>query len=392
MLGIMLPQDRMPRGGWLAASFESLESSWPAPWLWPPGLHAAQLGGEVAAYRLYSQAVTLLRSAGCIGQLPPALAGLGYSESYLGHWSNAVVHASEGVRLARETGQPPAAGACLGMLARISGARGRANDCHRYSTAAREAVSAQGADAVVAVTKWGFGQLAIGAGRYQEAYQHLSAIAEPERWPDGSLFAAIAVLDLLEAAVLTDRLEVASDVLAALERWARPYSPPWARLTIHRTRALLAASADAEAEFEAALAVTGAELRRFEFARTQLLYGEWLRRQRRKTEARAQLRSTLALFVELGARQWSERARVELRATGESIRRHDPTAIDQLTPQELQIARLAACGLSNREIGAQLFLSPRTVGFHLYNVFPKLGVASRGELRHLKLEEPSVSA
>jgi DNA-binding CsgD family transcriptional regulator len=334
----------------------------------------------------------MLRSRGCVGLMAQALAGLGYAESYLGYWSNAVVHASEGFRLARETGQAGAAGTCLGLLARVSGAQGRADDCHRYGTAAREAVAAQGSAVVVAVTQWGLGLLALGAGRHDEAYQHLSAIAEPERWPDGSLFAAIAVLDLLEVAVLTDRLEVASDVLVSLERWAEPYSPPWARLAIHRTRALLAAGADAEQEFEAALAVPGAELRRFELARTHLIYGEWLRRQRRKTEARVQLRSALALFIELGASQWRERAAAELRATGESIRGHDPTATDQLTPQELQIARLAAGGLSNREIGAQLFLSPRTVSFHLYNVFPKLGIASRGELRRLKLEETSVSA
>jgi DNA-binding CsgD family transcriptional regulator len=143
---------------------------------------------------------------------------------------------------------------------------------------------------------------------------------------------------------------------------------------------------DAEQQFRAALAVPGAKLRRFEFARTQLLYGEWLRRHRRRGDAREQLRPALTVLTSLGAVPWVERAGAELRATGETVRPHAPAA-NTLTPQELQIARLAAQGLSNREIGAQLFLSPRTVGFHLYNAFPKLGVASRSDLRELQLED-----
>jgi ATP/maltotriose-dependent transcriptional regulator MalT len=189
--------------------------------------------------------------------------------------------------------------------------------------------------------------------------------------------------------VLTHREDTAWRVLQAFERWAEPYSPPWARLAIHRARAMLATGSEAEGEYQAALAL--ASTRRFEVARTRLAYGEWLRRLRRRAEARDQLRAALETFEEMGARPWSERTRAELLATGDTIPGREPEAIEQLTPQELQIVRLAALGLSNREIGAQLFLSPRTIGFHLYKVFPKLGIASRADLRRLRLETEAAS-
>jgi DNA-binding CsgD family transcriptional regulator len=345
---------------------------------------AQEVGEDVAVYRLYTQAVDRLRAAGLISQLAQALTSLAQCESYLGRWSSTQVHATEGLRLAADTEQTGMTGLFLANQAPIAAAQGRDQDCRRLALDARTMVAAHGTELAVAATEWGLGLLEMAGGRYQEAYEHLSGIAQPERWPDCNLFAPIAVFDLLEAAVLTNREDIAWHVLRSLERWAEPGSPPWARLTIHRTRAMLSTGSAAEAHFEAALAA--ASVRRFPVARTRLAYGEWLRRERRKTEARAQLRAALEAFDDLGARPWSDRARAELRATGETIPRRGPEAIEQLTPQELQIARLAASGLSNREIGAQLFLSPRTVGFHLYKVFPKLGIASRGDLRRVRLE------
>jgi DNA-binding NarL/FixJ family response regulator len=128
----------------------------------------------------------------------------------------------------------------------------------------------------------------------------------------------------------------------------------------------------------------------FDRARTSLLFGEWLRRNKRRTEARHHLRTAADLFQQLGARPWNERVRGELRAAGDSSghagQGTDP--LTTLTPQELQVARLAASGLSNRDIGAHLFLSPRTISYHLYKAYPKLGISSRGELAHLQLERP----
>jgi DNA-binding NarL/FixJ family response regulator len=118
----------------------------------------------------------------------------------------------------------------------------------------------------------------------------------------------------------------------------------------------------------------------FQRARTDLLYGEWLRRARRRIDARGHLRAALEAFQALGAAPWAERAEVELRATGETVRKREISAVEQLTPQELQVAGLVTGGLTNKEIAAQLFLSPRTVDYHLRKVFTKLGITSRTEL------------
>jgi DNA-binding CsgD family transcriptional regulator len=388
MLGAELPAGQAPSGGFMLAAEQWLSERGPLPWLWPPGLQACQVGEDVAARRLYVSAVDSLRTSGGVGHLAQALVGLGYSESYLGLWADAQVHATEGLRLSRDTQQSGGVALCLALLSRIAGAQGRGEDCRRLADEARQHAAAQGSLGVVDVTRWALGLLALGEGRPEEAFGHLAEIAEPAAWPGRSLFAPIAVLDLIEAAISTGRTDLARHVTAELGVWSRPYAPPWSQLTIHRSQALLAdGAAETEAGYRAALAVPGAQLRRFEFARTQLLYGEWLRRRKRRREAREQLRAALTTLSGMGAAPWAERAGAELRATGETIRARAAAAFDTLTPQELQIARLAARGLSNREIGAQLFLSPRTVGFHLYNAFPKLGVASRSDLRELQLED-----
>lgn len=163
----------------------------------------------------------------------------------------------------------------------------------------------------------------------------------------------------------------------------------WIDALVLRCRALLAPDAEAESLYAAALEAHQREDRPFERARTQSLYGEWLRRARRKTDARTQLRAALEIFDRLGAEPWSGRAASELRATGVVMPQSPgPGALGQLTPQELQIVRLAAQGLSNRDIAAQLFLSPRTVGYHLYKAYPKLGVAARSELPGLIYDDP----
>jgi DNA-binding CsgD family transcriptional regulator len=385
MLGPHLPADRVLPGGFAAAAEESLRVHGTTPWLWPPALQAAQVGEDSGAQQLYWTATSSLRDRGAIGQLAQALVGLGYSESYLGRWGDAQIHASEGLRLSRETQQPGGVALCLALLARVAGAQGRAADCQAFTDEARQHAVVQGSLGAVDVTRWGLGLLALGARRHEEAFACLAEIADPASWPDGSLFAPIAVLDLIETAILTERLGLARHVLDEFTRWSRLRLTPWSGLVVHRSRAMLD-DEDAERHFRAALAVPGAKLRRFEFARTQLLYGEWLRRHRRRRDAREQLRPALTTLTSLGAVPWTERAGAELRATGETVKPHAPVA-SALTPQELQIARLAARGLSNREIGAQLFLSPRTVGFHLYNAFPKLGVASRSDLRELQLED-----
>jgi DNA-binding CsgD family transcriptional regulator len=184
----------------------------------------------------------------------------------------------------------------------------------------------------------------------------------------------------VEAAVRSGRPEVAEPAVRDFATWAEHAPMRWPAAVAARMSGLLARGAEAEAHYEASLQLRADAETPFEHARTQLLLGEHLRRSRRRTEARPQLRAALAAFERLGARPWAERASTELRATGETARRREPSTIDQLTPQELQIARFVSEGASNREVAAKLFLSPRTVEYHLHKVFTKLGIASRGEL------------
>jgi DNA-binding CsgD family transcriptional regulator len=192
--------------------------------------------------------------------------------------------------------------------------------------------------------------------------------------------------DRIEAAVRAGEPAVAEDWLRPFAAWAGNSGSAWARAVATHCGALLADDpAEAERLFAGALELHAAASRPFERARTEFAYGEFLRRGRRRKEARAHLRAALETFDTLGARLWAERARVELRASGQTARRRDPSTIDELTAQELQIARRVADGHTNREIAGQLFLSPRTIDFHLRNVFRKLGISSRGELVRLEI-------
>jgi DNA-binding CsgD family transcriptional regulator len=171
--------------------------------------------------------------------------------------------------------------------------------------------------------------------------------------------------------------------LEAFDHLARKTERVSALAAASRCRGLLAAEDAFQAEFEKALDLHAAAKMPFERARTELCLGERLRRARRRAHARAPLRSALETFERLGAAPWSERARSELAASGETARRRDPYAADELTPQELQVALLVARGATNREAGASLFLSPKTIEAHLGRVYRKLHVRSRTELAHL---------
>jgi RNA polymerase sigma factor (sigma-70 family) len=188
-----------------------------------------------------------------------------------------------------------------------------------------------------------------------------------------------AIGNLAEAAARSGNTDDAREVLKGLEPLAQRTPSPWLLVAMNHARALLADDKDAETLFQAGLA---ADLIRWPFDRARLLlaYGAWLRRQRRPTESRSVLREARDGFDALGVVAWGDRSRQELRASGETSRARTAEAFDQLSPQELQIARLASAGLTNREIGQQLYLSHRTVSSHLYRIFPKLGTTSRSEL------------
>jgi DNA-binding NarL/FixJ family response regulator len=199
-----------------------------------------------------------------------------------------------------------------------------------------------------------------------------------------------AIPDRIEAAVRLGRPEAARSTLPVLEEWAEIANVPWVRPRIASCHALLTAGSEATRHFEEALGL-GAAAFPLDLARIHLLYGEHLRRERRRTDSRAQLRAALEGFELLGAEPWAERARAELRASGETARRRDPSTLSQLTPQELQIARFVAEGMSNKQVAAQLFLSPRTIDSHLRNIFSKLAISSRTQLARLPLGDDAVA-
>jgi ATP/maltotriose-dependent transcriptional regulator MalT len=233
---------------------------------------------------------------------------------------------------------------------------------------------------------WSLGLLDLGGGRVQAALGRLETLAEGPTQHHVSVMRSAP--DLVEAAVRIGEPDRAAKPLRRFEQWGARAGQPWIDALVLRCRALLAPDAEAERLYAAALEAHRREDRPFERARTQSLYGEWLRRARRKTEARTQLRAALEIFDRLGAEPWSGRVATELRATGVTTpQSRGPGALGRLTPQELQIVRLAAQGLSNRDIAAQLFLSQRTVGYHLYKAYPKLGVAARSELPGLLYDE-----
>ena len=236
----------------------------------------------------------------------------------------------------------------------------------------------RGATFLVAIANWRLGQIALVAGRPDEATDHLlraSATGTPESHP---MVGLRLIPEVVEAALAAGREADAREAFVRYDEWVTRFPSETHVALRYRTRALLE-PARADEYFTAALAHANA-VPTMTRGRTELLYGEWLRRERRRQDARPHLRTALELFRQLGATLWEERAAAELRATGETTRKRDPSTRDELTPQELQIASLVAEGMTNRAIATQLFLSPRTIDYHLRKVFSKLGITSRTEL------------
>jgi DNA-binding CsgD family transcriptional regulator len=330
---------------------------------------AQQIGGELSRE---------LRAAGLIGWLPSVLFYAGSAQAYGGRHEEALRTVDEGLRLARDTGQQRWMDALAEPLALLAAARGDEGLCRQLADEALGRASRPAWSAPWTASTLGL--LDLGLGRAESALARLETLAEGRRF--FHIPATRSTPDLVEAAVRLGRPEAAAEPLALFETWSRNAGQSWTTALGQRCRALLEGDEDL---FLAALALHEEDSRPFDEARTRLLYGEWLRREKRKAEARTQLRIALESLERIGAAPWAERARTELTATGITGRSDDRGPAGSLTPQELQIVRLAAQGLSNKDIAAQLFLSARTVGHHLYKAYPKLGVASRSELADLQL-------
>ncbi|MCP2351500.1 AAA family ATPase [Nonomuraea roseoviolacea] len=324
------------------------------------------------------------RADGLIGLLPLGQAVLAIHQMYLGRFRDARTTATEGRRLAGDIGQTHRIAHFDSVLAMVAAVEGREPDCRELAERTIAHVSTHPVATIVGWAEWALGLLELGQGRFEVALERFEAAARgPLRHQIMPFYFAP---DQIEAAVRLGLPGRAAEPLARFESWATAAGHPWARAVLHRCRALLADDEQAaEQHWERAARAHAEANRPFERARTDLLHGEWLRRARRKSESRTRLRSALETFERAGAAPWAERARAELRAAGETVTRAAPDLAAALSPQELQVVRLAATGVTNREIAAQLFLSPKTVSHHLYRAFPKLGVTTRTELARLDL-------
>ncbi|MFI6387695.1 ATP-binding protein [Nonomuraea sp. NPDC050540] len=342
-----------------------------------PRMRAVHLGWIVgdddATLAGAAEEVAMCRRYGLVGALPDALQALAQIQVVAGLHRDAEASVAEAAAIARDTGLRRRAGQLDTVLARIAAIEGDEERClelTRHSTATGRVA----ADTMLSL-------LDLGLGRPQEALDRLLAARRGPGGHAGVLMGATG--DLVEAAVRAGAPEAAREPLRGLREWSAAGGQPWALSMAERCLALLT---EDEAHFARAVQLHEGTSRPFERARTELLYGEWLRRERRRADARGLLGSALETFERLRARPWAERARAELRIAGGSAA--TPAAadlLDRLTPQELQVVRLAADGASSREIAAKLFLSPRTVEYHLYKAYPKLGISSRRELIRLTL-------
>jgi DNA-binding CsgD family transcriptional regulator len=257
--------------------------------------------------------------------------------------------------------------------------RGREPDASRLIQTSTEDFLARGEGMGLTLAQWATAYLHNGLARYDVALAAADQAAEDahELW-----FSPWTMVELIEAATRTGRNDRATTALEVLSETTRASGTPWAQGIEARSRALLAEGEAAETLYREATQHLRPTRLRVDLARTHLLYGEWLRRERRRIDARMQLRMAHELFSEFGMEAFAERARVELEATGERARKRTVDTLGELTPQEAQISRLVALGHSNGEIAAQLFISPSTVEYHLRKVFRKLDVKSRTQLAH----------
>ena len=332
-------------------------------------------GRNADACDLLAELAADARAQGRISWLPPALTCLAQALLFDGRHRDALATATEALRLAQDTGQPQWASEPSGIMAVLAAVEGDQERCRQLVDAAL----AEPANGLTSAAKpwahWALGLLDLGRGRPDGAMGRLEAIARgPARYHASALR---SIPDLVEAAARLGQPDRAHEPLARFRAWTRQAGQRDTEALAERCRALLGADEDAERHYLAALKLHDES---FEQARTQLLYGAWLRRARRKAEARTQLRAAADHLDRIGAAPWADRARAELSATGVTTPRPSGAGLPRLTPQELQVARLAAQGLSNRDIAAQLFLSPRTVGYHLYKAYPKLRITSRSQL------------
>lgn len=347
---------------------------------------ALYLGDDEAHRRCFTRMLTGARDAGDVMTVLYALLRLGFTQFTTGRWSDLRRDAEEGLSLSASAGKRPLGAVPLGLLSLLAAVQGRPAPEFDAILADLAVTAGQPlgvlTDPVHDLARWARGVRAAHDGEASTALHHFAAMRV-------TTLHRLAAFDRIEAAVRTGDRNQAIAWTEELAVFAAGTGWPWPAAVVAHARALLAQPADVADLFDSALALhahtSPADTHPYEQARTELAYGEWLRRSQHRVEARTHLRTALETFEDLRATPLAVRATQELRASGETARKRDVSTTLHLTPMERQVAELVRQGLSNKDIAAQCWVSHRTVAFHLRNVFAKAGVASRGELAQLDL-------
>jgi DNA-binding CsgD family transcriptional regulator len=339
------------------------------------------------AQRIFDRLIAAAREASAVSALIYPLAGRAHMDFRLGRWAAARAEATESVELAQDTGQLPLLAHSLAALAHTEAGMGADDECRRHVAEGLALVARFQGEATGTYLHHALALLELGLGRIPEAIAALEAVRRAAEHLQMQPAVVPWAPDLVEAYARAGRRDEALALVADFEARGQRTGSRWAQAATARLRALFAPDAEMRAGFEAALALHDGLPMPFERARTLLCFGERLRRARQRAEAREPLKEALETFERLGARGWAERTRTELRATGEQQARRAETAAEQLTPHELQIAILVAQGMTNREAAAALFLSPKTIEYHLGQIYRKLDVRGRAQLARLMAME-----
>jgi DNA-binding CsgD family transcriptional regulator len=346
-------------------------------WLWVACTAAGLLWDYESWDALSERLVKLARDCGALTQLPIALSTRAGVHLLAGELTHAACLADEVSAVIESTASSIAPYAGLALVA----FRGRQAEALELIEAGRGEVVSRGEGGGLTFVYWATALLHNGAGRYEDA---LAAAEQAGEDSNSAWFYSWGLVELVEAGARSGKTRRAADALAKLSEITLASGTDWALGIQARSQALLSDGEEADALYREALTRLGRTRVRADLARAYLLYGEWLRRERRRLDARERLRRAHAMFAEFGMGAFAERARVELEATGEHARERTVATLDELTPQEAQITRLAAEGATNQEIAARLFISASTVDYHLRKAFRKLGVRSRTQLaRHV---------